>query len=161
MKKTETTLQECCPPFDPEPWDDITQEWDNKLFVKEKVCTFFYIPLNFGRKMRMLDRMVRKAGGTFSDNLCLSDHTSKWNMDVYLGVEREIPGLRNTTLSGKYYSRVYEGPVNETGKWCTDFERAAAERGMKIEKWYMWYTTCPECARKYGKNYTVIVCQVE
>jgi len=26
---------------------------------------------------------------------------------------------------------------------------------MKIEKMYMWYTTCPECAKKYGKNYIV------
>jgi hypothetical protein len=24
----------------------------------------------------------------------------------------------------------------------------------------MWYTTCPKCAQKYGKNYVVIIAQV-
>jgi hypothetical protein len=56
-----------------------------------------------------------------------------------------------------FSSKVYEGDFKETGEWCRDFENIAKERGMKIEKWYMWYTTCPKCAKKYGKNYTVIV----
>jgi hypothetical protein len=24
---------------------------------------------------------------------------------------------------------------------------------------YQWYTTCPKCAKKYGKNYVVIIAQ--
>jgi len=24
----------------------------------------------------------------------------------------------------------------------------------------MWYTTCPKCAKKYGKNYVVIIAEV-
>ncbi len=27
--------------------------------------------------------------------------------------------------------------------------------------WYMWYTTCPKCAKKYGKNHVVILGAVE
>jgi len=37
----------------------------------------------------------------------------------------------------------------------------AKTNGFTIKKWYMWYTTCPKCAKKYGKNYVVIICQVE
>jgi hypothetical protein len=161
MEQKEVNEQECCPPFDPAPWEDKTFEWDNKKFIKERVCTFFYMPINFGQKMRKLDRIVSKAGGSFPAAICLSDHTSRWNMDVYLAVDKEIQGLKNTTLSGKFFSRVYEGPFSDTDKWCKDYEGAAKAKGMTIKKWYMWYTTCPKCAKKYGKNYVVVVGKIE
>jgi len=150
----------CCPEFDPKPWDDQTIEWAGKKFIKEKVRTLFYMPFNFGSVMKRLDAKVTKAGGSLAGGLCLSDHTSKWNMDVYLAVDRDIPGAENTSLSGKFFTKVYEGPFKDTAKWCTDFQGLASSRGLEIKKWYMWYTTCPKCAKKYGKNYTVVVAQV-
>ena len=39
-----------------------------------------------------------------------------------------------------------------TGKWCRDFESYAKEQNIS-KKMYMWYTPCPKCATKYGKNY--------
>ena len=56
----------CCPEFIAEPWTDKVHEWNNKLFIKDKVFTLQY----------------------------------------------------------------------------------------------MWYTTCPKCAKKYGKNYVVILGQI-
>jgi hypothetical protein len=82
-------------------------------------------------------------------------------MDLYLAVDKEIPGAQNTTLTGKYYSKVYEGPFKDTGKWMKDAEADTNSKGMTIKKWYMWYTTCPKCARKYGKNYVAIIGEVE
>ncbi len=151
----------CCPQFDPIPWDDKTIEWKNKRFVKDSVFTLFNIPVNFGKVMKRLDEKVRNAGAAMADWLCLSDHASKWNMDVYLAVNKEIPGVENTTLNGKFYSKVYEGPFKDTGKWCKDFESIVKSRGLGIKKWFMWYTTCPKCAKKYGKNYVAILAQVE
>lgn len=147
----------CCPEFDPAPWDDKVFEWKDKRFVKDKVFTVFYIPINFGKVMKSLDKKVRDAGADMLDFLCMSDHTSKWNMDVYLAVDKEIPDAENVTISGGFLSKVYEGPFKDTGKWCEDFEEIAASRNLKIDKWYMWYTTCPKCAKKYGKNYVVII----
>jgi len=149
--------EECCPKFDPAPWDGKVLEWGNKKFIKGKVFTLFFVPVNFGSVIVKLMAKVKDAGAGTPENLCLSDHTSKWNMDLYLAVDKEIPGAENVTLSGRFFSKVYEGDFKETGEWCRDFENIAKERGMKIEKWYMWYTTCPKCAKKYGKNYTVIV----
>jgi hypothetical protein len=150
----------CCPRFDPAPWDDKMIEWKNKNFVKDRVFTLFNVPVNFGGKMKSLDEKARKAGAHIQDNLCLSDHTSKWNMDVYLAVDKEIPGVKNTSLSGKFYSKVYEGPFKETGKWCKNFEGIVTSKGYNIKRWFMWYTTCPKCAKKYGKNYVAIMAQV-
>jgi len=154
-------VAECCPRFDPAPWDDKTVEWVNKTFIKDKVCTLFYMPLNFGKVIRRLNEKVTSAGANIPGWVCLSDHTSKWNMDIYLAVDRTVPGAENTTLSGTFYSRVYNGPFNDTGKWCKDFESKAKAKGMTIKKWYMWYTTCPKCAKKYGSNYVVIMGKVE
>jgi len=152
---------ECCPPFEPELWNDRLSMWENKKFIRDKVFTFFYMPLNFGPAMKRLDRTVRAAGASLPDWLCLSDHTSKWNMDLFLAVDREVPGAENVTLSGKFYSRVYEGPFRDTAKWSEDFKAISREKGYTLKKWYMWYTTCPKCARKYGKNYVVIISGVE
>lgn len=160
MANSESTV-ECCPPFDPAPWEDKTLTWENKRFVRDKVFTLFYMPVNFGAVMKRLDKQTRAFGASIADNLCLSDHTSKWNMDLYLAVDREIPGAANTTLSGTYYSKVYEGPFGDTEKWCKDYEKQVLEMGYKIKKWFMWYTTCPKCGKKYGKNYVVIVGQVD
>lgn len=151
----------CCPKFDPTPWQEKEFEWNDKRFIKTKVVTLFYMPMNFGGAMRKLDKLVRDAGATFEDNMALSDHTSKWNMDLYAAVDKEVPGARNVTLSGKFISKVYEGDFKETAAWGEDFKRYAASKNVKVTKWYMWYTTCPKCAKKYGKNYTVFIGQIE
>jgi hypothetical protein len=119
------------------------------------------MPITFGKVMKRLDSKVSSIGAKMPDWLCLADHTSKWNMDVYLAVDKEIPNANNVSLSGKFYSKVYEGPFQDTGKWCKDYEEVAKAKGLSVKKWYMWYTTCPKCAKKYGKNYVAIIAEVE
>lgn len=157
----EKTNTECCPKFNPEPWDEKTFEWSNKKFIKDKVFTLFYMPVNFGQVIVRMMKKVESAGAKVPDWMCLSDHTSKWNMDLYLAADKEIPAAENTTLNGKFFSKVYEGDFKETGKWCKDFESYAKSNSIKVKKMYMWYTTCPKCAKKYGKNYVVIVGKIE
>lgn len=152
---------ECCPKFDPTPWNGKFFEWEKKRFIKDKVCTFFYMPLNFGSVIRRMMGKTEKIGAQVPDWLCLSDHTSKWNMDIYLAVDKEVPEAENIELSGKFLSKVYEGDFKDTGKWCKDFEKYTVEKNYVVEKQYMWYTTCPKCAKKYGKNYVVIVGKIQ
>jgi endo-beta-N-acetylglucosaminidase D len=81
-------------------------------------------------------------------------------MNIYLAVDREVPNANNITLSGKFLSKVYEGPFKDTGKWMEDFKTYAKSKKYEIKKFYQWYTTCPKCAKKYGQNYVVIVAQI-
>ena len=90
----------CCPEFDPGKWEDKVFEWNDKKFIKDKVFTFFYMPVNFGKVMKRFDEKVTGAGASIPDGYDSSDHTSKWNMDMYLAVNKEIPGADNTTLNG-------------------------------------------------------------
>ncbi|MCE5174455.1 MAG: hypothetical protein LLF74_03535 [Bacteroidales bacterium] len=159
MKK-ETGQTECCQMFDPAPWDGKILEWDNKKFVKDKVCTWMYMPLDFGRVIKRIMKKVESAGAKPLECMCLSDHTSKWNMDIYVEVDDVVTGVDNVMISGKFLSKVYEGNFKDTGKWCKNFEEYAQSQSLKISKWYMWYTTCPKCSKKFGKNYVVILGQV-
>ena len=152
---------ECCPRFNPKPWDKKLFEWKNKRFIKDKVFTIFFIPVNFGSVIRKIIQKIDSVNANCVDNLVLSDHTSKFKMDIYTAVDKEIPNAKNVTMSGKFLSKVYEGDFKETGKWCKDFEQFTKNKGLDIKKWYMWYTTCPKCAKKYGKNYVVIVAQID
>lgn len=155
-----TEETQCCPKFDPSGWDDKLFEWSDKKFIKARVKTFMFMPIGFGKVIAKLQEMADKSGVSVPDYLCLSDHTSKWNMDIYLAVDKEVEGAENVTLSGKYYSKVYEGDFKDTGKWTEDFKIASESKGYKPKKWYMWYTTCPKCAKKYGKNYVVILAEI-
>lgn len=161
MKSDAEQLEECCPVFNPTLWEDHRFEWENKLFIKDRVFSVFYIPINYAMVMNRLHKSVTKAGGNNLDWLCLSDHTSMWNIDLYLAVDKEIPLAQNVVLKGKFYSKVYEGPFSDTKKWCNDFDTVAKRKGLQIKRQYLWYTTCPKCAEKFGKNYVVIIGQVE
>lgn len=151
---------ECCPKFDPTPWDGKVLEWNDKKFIKGEVCTLFYMPLNFGSVITRLMKKIEASGAEAQDWMSLSDHTSMWNMDVYVAISKEVPNAENVTLSGKFLAKTYEGDFKDTGKWMKDFAAYATGQNMKIKKTYMWYTTCPKCAKKWGKNYTVVFGQV-
>jgi hypothetical protein len=161
MTTSADTKSDCCPEFIPTNWDDRLHIWESKKFIKDSVCTIFYMPINFGIVMKRLDRKVTRSGAVIPDFLCLSDHTSKWNMDLYMAVDKDVREAENTTKSGTFYSKVYEGPFRDTEKWYKDFEKLSAAKGYTVKKIYMWYTTCPKCAKKYGKNYVVVVGQID
>ncbi len=118
------------------------------------------MPIGFGKVMQRLNEKVSNAGATMPDWLCLSDHTSSWNMDLYLAIDKEIPNAVNIEFSGKFFSKVFEGPYKDSGKWYKEFQAITNKKDLKIRKQYTWYTTCPKCAKKYGKNFVVILGEI-
>ena len=151
----------CCPKFDPIPWENMNFEWKEKIFVKSSVFCLFYLPMNFGFKMKKLDKIISRAGADWSEGICLSDQTSKWNMDLFISVDKPVRALENVIFRGKFFSKVYEGAFRDVGKWMVDFTLVLAEKDFGSSKIYTWYTTCPKCAKKYGKNYVVMIAKVE
>lgn len=161
MKTQAISDEICCPEFDPQLWDHKTVMWKDKPFICDTVRTVFYMPLNFGSIIKRLDKACRGAGAINKDFMCLADHQSMWKMDLLLAVDKHIPNTQNTALSGLFYSIVYEGTFNNTNRWTKHFYHETHDKGLEIEKLYFWYTTCPKCAKKYGKNYVVIVGKVK
>ncbi len=154
--KTDT----CCPLFDPKPWDDKTITWDNKLFVKDRVISFLHIPLNFGAVMKRNVGAIEAGGAKSETMIVLSDENSLWGSDVYIEVTGIIPNARMATLSGTFLTKVFEGPFSNMRKWIEEMKTHVSTQGKSFRKLYFYYTTCPKCAKKYGKNYVVILAQV-
>ena len=161
MKSSNKSNEICCPIFNPTPWDNTIFKWNNKLFIKDTVFTLMYVPINFGAVMKRLVALVKNTNILNPDYLCLSEHNSKWNMNVYLAVEKVVPNAENVQLTGKFFSKVYEGSFKEIGKWTKDFEMTVKAKGLIQKKQYLWYTCCPKCAKKYGKNYVVFIASIE
>ncbi len=150
---------ECCKQFNLELWHDKVIKWENKRFIKTTVKTFLYMPIGFGKAMTKLFGLVDKYS-IKSDHICLSNHLSGWKMEILLDVDKSIPEIDNVVLNGTFYSLVYEGEFRETGKWLADFKTQLQTKNYDAKKIFMWYTTCPKCAKKYGKNYVAIIAQI-
>jgi hypothetical protein len=146
----------CCPPFDPAAWKDDTIVWHDKPFVTDHVHCFLHVPLDMRQRVMKNQRWIESAQAQPEHPLMLSTDTSPWGADLFIEVTRPVPGARMTALSGTFATKVYEGPYHQSGKWVTDMRRRMAEQGQPVQKIYFGYTTCPRCAKAYGKNYVIL-----
>lgn len=151
---------ECCPKFDPEPWNEKELQWTDRRFVKDRVTSLFHIPLNFGAVMRRNVGAIEAADASPETMVVLSDENSLWGADVYIEVTKDIPGANMVIIKGTFLSKVFEGPYRNLKQWTEEMKSFVQSRGKAIQKLYYFYTTCPKCAKKYGKNYVVILAQV-
>lgn len=154
------TPTECCSQFDPAPWQERELEWKDKRFVKDRVRSFLHIPLNFGAVMMRNMAAIHKTGAAVPDMVVLSDENSPWGADLYLEVAKDVPGAEIVLLSGTFLAQAYEGPYRDIPKWVGDLQQRISRRGKVLRKLYFFYTTCPKCAKKFGKNYVVLFGQV-
>jgi hypothetical protein len=150
----------CCEPFNPEPWQDKEIVWNNKLFVKDHAMSFFHIPLNFGQKVVRNMALIEQANAKAPYQLMLTDEKSMWGSDIYIDVSKDVPGARMATLSGTFLTKVFEGPYQNVGKWAEEMGSYVKSKGKILKKLYFSYTTCPKCAKAYGKNYVVLFAQI-
>ena len=164
MKMAETKYDNsetgCCARFDPASWDDGEITWDEAPFVRERVRSFLNIPLNFGSAITRANDAIEAASAYTEDPICLTHHTSPWGSDLYLTVDRDVPGAKMDTLSGTYITKVFEGPYSHAGKWEKQVRAIAHERGLEAGDVYFYYTTCPKCMKHFGKNYVVLFADV-
>lgn len=150
----------CCPPFNPDPWQEREITWQDKLFVKDHVTSLFHIPINFGKKVVKNMNLIEKAGAKADTALMLTDEKSLWGSDIYINVSKEVQGAEMANISGTFLTRVFEGPFNQLGKWIKEMNEYVKSKGKETKKLYFAYTTCPRCAKEYGKNYVVLFAQV-
>jgi hypothetical protein len=150
----------CCPPFDPVPWQDRTVAWENEPFVAGHVRTILHVPLDFGKRMTEIQGLVDAAGAAPAQPLTLCDESSPFGTELYVHVTRPVPNARMIALSGTFLTHVYEGPYRDANKWTQDMTARVAAQGKPLEKLYLAYTTCPSCAKVYGKNYVIAFAKV-
>lgn len=150
----------CCLRFNPEPWQEKEITWQDKLFLKDHVKSIFHMPLNFGQVMVKNMEKIKAADALVPEPLMLSDEKSLWGSDIYIAVSKEVLGAEVVKISGTFLSKVFEGPYQNIGKWVKEMETFVKSKDKELKKLYFFYTTCPKCAKFYGKNYIVILAQI-
>jgi hypothetical protein len=150
----------CCPRFDPKPWKDKQITFKNKLFLKDRVRSFLHIPLNMGKVMVKDMEIITSAKALTPKPLMLSDENSLWGSDIYIEVTKPIPGAKMEKISGTFLTKVFEGDYKNLGVWIKEMNEYVESKNKKIKKMYFFYTTCPACAKYYGKNYIVILAKI-
>lgn len=151
----------CCEPFNHKPWEDKEIIWEEKLFVKDHVTSFLHIPLNMGKKIIKNMELIEKANAKAPYQLMLTDEKSLWGADIYIDVSKKVPGTQMATLSGTFLTKVFEGPYQNVGKWAQEMKEYVDNKGKNLKKLYFSYTTCPKCAKAYGKNYVVLFAKID
>ena len=103
---------------------------------------------------------IEAAGASPENMIVLSDENSLWGADVYIEATKEVPGAEMAGISGTFLCKVFEGPYRNMRQWIEETKAYVQSKGKSLQKMYFYYTTCPKCAKKYGKNYVVILAQV-
>ncbi len=83
-----------------------------------------------------------------------------WGADIYIDVMNDVPDATMAMISGTFLTKVFEGPFRNIGTWIKEMNAYVASKGKTTKKLYFYYTTCPKCAKVYGKNYVVLLAQV-
>jgi hypothetical protein len=150
----------CCPRFHPEPWDQQELHFQNKPFVRASTISLFHVPLNMGSVFARTWKAIESVHANSGGFLVLSHDDSAWHAEHLFAVDSDVPEAEMVRLSGDFLTKVFEGPYSDAPKWYAAMEGYVQENGKQIEKMYFFYTTCPRCARHYGRNYVVGVAKV-
>jgi len=165
MTHGKNDAQPCCPKFNPEPWDGRTLEWKNKPFILRTTPQIFHMPLLplYARTVARMWERTRGAGAALpeADFLLLAHDPSPWKSELYMATATEVPGERNVTLSGTFFCRVFDGPYRGVPKWIREVNGQVAGQGRRVLKYYIYFTTCPKCARIYGHNYSIVLAETQ
>jgi hypothetical protein len=120
-----------------------------------------HIPVNMGKVFERVQKHIVEADAYDPDDtIILSRDVSPWQAEHYFSVSRDIDSEEMVALSGDYLTKVFEGPYNQAKAWFGEMQELARSRGAEPGKIYFFYTTCPKCAKAYGKNYVVGVVEV-
>ena len=157
----ENQKDECCPVFDPEKWDRKTLKWENKLFIRETLNTFFHMPFPpaIGKKIRRMDSLAEIAEAKIpdpADALILFRDPSAFKSEIYYAVTKEVVGANNTSITGAFFAGVFDGPFSSAPKFIKEMDTMLKEGGQVAKDYYVHYAYCPKCSKERGHNYMIL-----
>ena len=156
---------ECCPTFYPKKWSEKSFNWDRKKFIKATVPTFFHIPLApmIGNRITKLMKLAEEAQKLEADKentLVLFTDPNAFMSEIFLGVTDTVPKAKNTTLSGTFVSKVFDGAYHEVPKFIKQINRYLKNLNETAKRYFVHYAYCPKCAREAGHNYMVLFAEI-
>lgn len=162
MKTTEPV---CCPEFEVQKLDNKTLTWEEKPFIMETIPTCFHIPFppSIGKKIvKMMDLAGKSDACTtdLAEALILFRDPSAFRSEIYLSVTKKVEGANNTSISGTFQARVFDGKYNSIPQFIKEMDLSLKEKGLKAKDYCVHYAYCPKYAKKFGHNYLILFAQV-
>jgi len=147
----------CCAVPNTKDWDEKEVEFKNKKFIRMYTRSVLFVPLNMSKVMTAIAKQAEDADAVMppQEVMILSRDLSPWKAEQLYAVTKDVEGADSVQLSGSFLTKVFEGSFSDAKKWYDALLAFAKKRGKKSEKVYFFYTTCPKCAKHYGKNYTI------
>jgi len=159
LPKTYTDRNEtgCCAFPNINDWDEKEVNFDNRRFIRMYTRSFLFVPLNMSRIMKNIQRTAvdAKAEVPADEVMILTRDISPWKAEQLYAVSKYVEGADNETLSGTYLTKVFEGPYKNAKNWYESMRTFVKSKDKNLDKIYFFYTTCPKCAKHYGKNYVI------
>lgn len=150
----------CCARLDTARWEAQRITWEDKPFLKDHIRAVFHVPVNMGRVLARNHAAIEAAEAFPEEPIWLSDEESPWGSDVYIAVDRDVPGAKIEKLSGAFLTKVFEGPYRDAGTWVREMGQYVRSQGFNADKVYFFYATCPRCAKRLGRNQVVLFAHV-
>jgi hypothetical protein len=159
---TDTNETGCCAVPNVADWDRVTVEFDAQPFIRRHTRSVMHVPLDMSRVMTGLDTTARSAGVTMPPDraMVLSRELSAWRAEQLYAVTAPVAGADNVTLDGRFASAAFEGPYGQSAAWVAEARDFARTQGEPGEETYVFYTTCPRCAKHYGRNDVIVLVPV-
>ncbi|CAB4904838.1 MAG: hypothetical protein F2923_08705 [Actinobacteria bacterium] len=154
---TDINETQCCAVPDIDQWDQKVVDFQNQQFMRLRTRSFMYVPLNMAGVMTKLQQEAQRAHVSMPPNqvMTLSRDLSPWQAEHLYAVTAPVPGADNVILDGEFASKVFEGPYGDAKVWMDGIRKYARSLGRVAGDVYFFYTTCPKCAKHYGKNYVI------
>lgn len=164
LPKTYTDQNEtgCCAVPNIKAWDEQEVTFREKRFIRMYTRSFFFVPLNMAKVMTRIQQLAEGANAAIpaQEVMILSRDLSPWKAEQLYAVKKPVKGADNVTLSGKFVTKVFEGQYQDVKKWYDALQEFVTSRGEIASHVYFFYTTCPKCAKHYGKNYVIGLAQL-
>jgi hypothetical protein len=146
----------CCRHLSPAEWDQKEIVWRDKPFYKDHYLAFLHVPINFGGKIiKGLDKV--NEAGLSSEQMVLTRNDTLWGADLLIPISRNAKRFKTEIISGKFFTKLFEGHYGDMGKWIGETKKWCKEKGANAQEFIFWYATCPKCAKKRGDKVQVVV----
>jgi hypothetical protein len=164
LPNTYTPVNEtgCCAKPNVADWDRKTHEFAHRHFIRMHTKSVLHIPLDMGKVMTALQQAAQagSAEPPPEEAMILSRDLSPWRAEHLYAVTHPIEGADNVELNGSFVSMVFEGSYGQVRTWHKELNEYIDAEGRTPLEVYSFYTTCPSCAKHYGKNYVVCLARV-
>jgi hypothetical protein len=104
----------CCPKFNSDGWHGRDLHFRDKRMVRAVTMSAFHLPLNMGRVFARVPRHIERSDAFDpDDHVVLSRDISPWTGETLLSVRTPVEKKKMTTLSGDFFTKVFEGRYRE------------------------------------------------